>query len=409
MRVNRILLRNFRSYSAAEVEFCGTTNIIIGHNALGKTNLLEAIYMAATGRSFRTARDSELVKWGEEAFAVRAEFERLYGPLTVEVRSGLTAPKSVKINGTPAGKVGDLLGAVNIVFFGPDDLALVKGAPVERRRFLDFELAQVSPRYRDSLVQFTKILQHRNSLLRRFDPYAASHRNQGFRGGDCPGEEGVQNAEGSPSTLRELFAMLDVWDKQLASYGGYIMAKRHEAVERLKTIAGEIHARIARDAGDKVVLDIIYQPSLEAPPEAFRDPEAITRIYERRLFGTRMTDLRRGTTLTGPHRDDISFSVGGVEVRAYASQGQQRTVALSLKLAEIEFINEVAGEYPILLLDDVMSELDPGRRKYLMSEVSQLVQTFVTATDMSALGASPPLGSWIFDVSPGEVQRRRSQ
>lgn len=407
MRVNRILLRNFRSYSAAEVEFCGTTNIIIGHNALGKTNLLEAIYVAATGRSFRAARDSELVKWGEVAFAVRAEFERLCGPLTVEIRSGLDTPKSVRMNGAPADRVADLLGAVNVVFFGPDDLALVKGAPVERRRFLDLELAQVSPRYRDSLAQFSRILQHRNSLLRRFDPYAASHKGPDSRLGSFPDAQEPE-AEGSPSTLRELFAMLDVWDQQLASHGGYIMAKRYEAVQRLKVIAGEIHARIARDAGDNRVLDITYQPSLEAPAEAFRDPEAISRIYERRLASTRMTDLRRGTTLTGPHRDDISFSVGGVEARAYASQGQQRTVALSLKLAEIEFMYRETGEYPILLLDDVMSELDPGRREYLMSEISQVVQTFVTATDMGALGTSPPPGSWIFDVSLGEVRRRQS-
>jgi len=366
LKLNRFALRHYRNYSEVDLTTDGRVNIFIGNNAQGKTNLLEAIYVLALTKSHRTAKDRELIAWQEEKAIVHGEIERKYGGCKLDLTLS-SQGKKAKLNGLEQRKLSDYVGGLNVVMFAPEDLEIVKGSPSIRRRFLDMEIAQVEPSYLHHLLQYQKVLHQRNQLLKQ--PNAAKQS-----------------------------AMLEVWNEQFVTYGTKIIQKRQSFIKKLEKWASSIHASIA---GGKEHLQLHYKASLEV--EDFTNGTILFERFMIKLTQAKEQELRRGTTLVGPHRDDLTLSLDGREVHAYGSQGQQRTAALSLKLAEIELIAEEVGEYPILLLDDVLSELDRHRQTQLIETFQDKVQTFITTTGVESVDLSRWQDAAFFHVENGNV------
>jgi len=350
MRVNCLQLNNFRNYESVELAPCPGVTALVGDNAQGKTNLLEAIALSCTGRSHRTARDAELIRWACERASVRVEAERIDGVHDVALTLTARARKQIRVNGNVIGRSGELMGHVNGVLFAPEHLRLVKDGPAERRRFIDMELSQIRPAYYYALQRYWRALDQRNHLLRMW------------------------------SMRPELRGTLPEWNGQLAEYGARIIEYRREFIEKLARAARENHSDISGGAEE---LAVSYRPSVECEASGGELAEAVARSLGESLD----SDIRRMTTGAGPHRDDLLLTISGVDVRIYGSQGQQRTAALSLKLSELDVMREETGEWPVLLLDDVMSELDPGRRRHLLGRLRQ-VQTLVTCTDPADLAGA---------------------
>lgn len=369
MKLKELRLSGYRNYKQLELEIISNINLFVGPNAQGKTNLLEAIYVLALSRSHRTHRDKELIGWDFASASLYAEVERKYGTCKVELLIS-SQGKKARINGLEQKKLSQFVGSLNVVLFAPEDLELVKGSPAIRRRFLDMEIAQVQPSYLHHLGQYQKALAHRNKLLKQM------------------------GASGSPSFK----GMLDVWNEQLAAHGIKIMQKRQHFIKKLEIWSKSIHEGIT---GGKEMLDITYVPSVSAPH--FDDETTVFEQFMVKLTEMKDQELRRGTTLVGPHRDDLVFFINGKEAQVYGSQGQQRTVALSLKLAEIECIRQEVGEYPVLLLDDVLSELDRYRQTQLIQTFQDKVQTFITATEIEAVDLNQLQGARIYHVLDGTV------
>ncbi|MFO7171741.1 MAG: DNA replication/repair protein RecF [Bacillota bacterium] len=373
MYLAALRLQHFRNYQELDLTFSPGLNIVYGENAQGKTNLLEAIYFLATGKSHRTSRDQELIQQGHAELRVEARVVRKTGELTLALQYGLESRKSLRINGIPEKRIASLVGKLAVVFFSPDDLQLIKGAPAGRRRFLDIELSQVSPTYLHHLQVYLRALQQRNALLR-------------------------QAAERSLTP-----ELLETWDEQIVHAGAEILLRRQAAVRRLGALAADYHRRLS-DGREE--LTFRYVSTVGELPAALSQ-EALAAVrdqFRARLGRLRREEMARGTTLVGPHRDDLLFHINGQEARLYASQGQQRTAVLALKLAEIQFMREIIGEAPVLLLDDVMSELDPGRRNYLLQAVETGVQTFISCTDAADLMIRRwPAEYRLFRVQSGQV------
>lgn len=372
MRVERLTIRDFRSYQALELAPEPSINVLYGENGSGKTNILEAMHLVGLGRSHRGARDVDMVRSGGEGYAVQATIERTPLAVRIDLMYRAAGRKEIRLNGVRQRRLSDLLGQFNVIIFSPEDLQLVKGSPVLRRRYLDFALAQVSPKYGHSLAQYGEALLQRNNLLR-----------------DVAGQ-------------RASLALLDVWDEQLAEHGAELLTRRATAMQRLTALAAAEHDRIT-DGQEQ--LETSYLPS---PPETFVsiDTSAAREAILRALTAGRREDLLRGQTLIGPHRDDISIAINGRPGKQFASQGQQRTAALALKLAELAYIGAVAGESPVLLLDDVFSELDDSRRSCLIETISDRIQTFITTTNLNALKQSAAPAA-VFCVAAGHVERER--
>ncbi|MGI6173614.1 MAG: DNA replication/repair protein RecF [Christensenellales bacterium] len=339
MTIEHIALHNFRNYARADIEPCPGITVLYGDNAQGKTGVLEAVELCCVGRSHRTARDKEMILWGAPAARVTVTAQRTDGGHEVDVLIPQDAPKEIKVGGRRISRSGELMGHIYGVLFSPEDLRMVKDGPAERRRFIDMELSQLKPSYYYALQKYNRALRHRAALLR--------------------------DAYGNPS----LMEVLPVWDEQLAQSGETILAERRAFLEGLAEVAREIHAAVT---GGREVLDLRYKPS---PVEG-----GILEV----LAKNRESDIRRGATGVGPHRDDIVFALNGADARSYGSQGQQRTLVLSLKLSELRVMRDRTGEWPVLMLDDVMSELDPKRRRQLL-EYLDGVQTLVTCTDKDDL------------------------
>ncbi|MGZ7444709.1 DNA replication/repair protein RecF [Paenibacillus sp. TH7-28] len=369
MYVNQLSLQHYRNYDTLSLNSFGAVNLIIGRNAQGKTNLLEALFVLALSKSHRTGKDKELISFGSDHAMVEAEVEKKYGAVRLELR--LTSQgKKAKLNGLEQRKLSDFIGALNVVMFAPEDLEIVKGTPGVRRRFLDMEIGQVQPGYLYHLQQYQKILVQRNNLLK-----------QAWGAGP------------------ELSTMLEIWNEQLAEHGVKIIKKRKQFIRKLQKWAEQIHEGIT-GGGEKLKLS--YLPSFGEAEE--EDEAVLLQQFMIKLSQVKDQEIRRGMTLCGPHRDDVSFYINGNEAQVYGSQGQQRTTALSLKLAEIELIHEEIGEYPILLLDDVLSELDPYRQTQLIETFQSKVQTFITATGIESINASRLRDASIFHVQDGQVQ-----
>jgi DNA replication and repair protein RecF len=368
MNVTSLSLRNYRNYEQVDLNTDHRVNVFLGQNAQGKTNLLEAIYMIALTKSHRTSKDKELIRWNEDRAQIAASVERKYGDcrLQLELSAG---GKKARINGLEQRKLSDYVGTLNVVLFAPEDLEIVKGSPGVRRRFLDMEIAQVHPSYLHSLSQYQKVLVQRNNFLKSGDAYKSSSE-----------------------------ALLSVWNEQLAHYGSKIMLKRQSFITKLQSWAESIHSSIT---GGAEQLEIGYLPSVDV-----RDAQDETVLFERfmvKLSQAKEQELRRGATMVGPHRDDLSFSINGKDAYTFGSQGQQRTTALSLKLAEIELIQEETGDYPILLLDDVLSELDRHRQTQLIETFRSKVQTFITTTGVEGIRLEALDDVKLFYVKEGTV------
>lgn len=366
MLAKSISVKNYRNYNEAQLKCHPKLNIIIGNNGQGKTNLVEALYFSGLGRSFRTTKDYELIKMSEDFSYVKVEFDRLYTDLTVEYRLHKKLKKEMKINGVALTKMSELFGEVNIVVFSPEDLRLIKEGPTERRRFIDRELSHISKKYVKAIISYNRILNQRNNLLKKIK--------------DQP----------------NLKSTIPIWDEQLSDVGTKIILARIDFIEKLGVISKELHKSIT---DDKEELTLKYLSNVKINDVNY---DKIREEFINKLNDKTILDIQRGFTSVGPHRDDLSFYINDIETRVYGSQGQQRTAALSLKLSEIELINDEVGEYPILILDDVMSELDVHRQKDLVKAI-QNVQTFITTTDIDDIISDYFKDSKIIEVNDGHL------
>ncbi len=362
MYIKYIELKDYRNYKEIRADFSERVNIFIGNNAQGKTNLLESIYLNSMGRSFKNAKDKELIRFGEDFCRIRSKIITNDDEQDTEIIITKEGRKEIKLNGIKAKKTSELLDRIYIIIFSPDDLKIVKEDPEKRRRFIDRELFLIRTGYYNDAANYKKALVQRNSLLK---------------------ERYIDDV------------MLDVWDRELAKYGVRIISKRRDFIKKIDEISREIHNIIS---GGKEHLSLKYETNAEIP----EDLEEAEKVYLDILKENRENDIYNRNTGKGPHRDDIKISADGIDLRKFGSQGQQRTAALSLKLSEIRIIEEETGEKPILLLDDVLSELDNERQTYLINSLGEN-QMFITTTDiMSKVAKSMPEGK-IFKIKNGEI------
>lgn len=368
MQLKKLSLQHYRNYDEVFFESGHMVNIIVGPNAQGKTNLLESIFVMALTKSHRTHQDRELIQWEHPHTLLHAEVDKKYGSVTLDLTISQQGKKA-KINGLEQKKLSNFIGSLNVVMFAPEDLEIVKGSPSVRRRFLDMELGQVQPSYLYDLSQYQKILAQRNQYLKQLF-----------------------------STRDTKAAMLEVWNEQLAQFGIKIIKKRQSFIKKLQSWAEKIHSGIT--AG-KEQLRIVYSTAFEEA--AIEDESVLFDQFMIKLSQVKEQELRRGVTLVGPHRDDLLFYINDKEVQTFGSQGQQRTTALSLKLAEIELIREEVGEYPILLLDDVLSELDQFRQTQLIETFQNKVQTFITTTGIESIDLSKLENASVIHVRSGSL------
>ncbi len=376
MQTKILELDNFRNYASLRIEPIGGLNIFAGRNAQGKSNLLESLYILATSKSTRAAKDAEMIRFDQPSARIKAEVVRDKAPdLDIELLLSHTEKKAARINGLRHTRLSEVIGQVNAVLFDSGDLEIIRGEPSVRRRFLDLEIAQTSPRYVHALGAYRKALEQRNRLLRD-----------------------ARDGRMTPDARGSLFA----WNEQLAQHGARLIERRRLFLERLAAIAEDVHQTLS-DKRDH--LRIVYQPSF--PLDDISDADAIQARFLQALEMVAQDELMRGTTLRGPQRDDVSFTVNGQDCRAFGSQGQQRTVALSLKLAERQLIEELVGEPPLLLLDDVLSDLDDARRRLLFDLTAQAgSQTFLSCTNLRAFSKGVLERAAVYDVNAGTVTRQ---
>lgn len=336
MIIKSLELENFRNYSSLSMNFDSGTNILYGDNAQGKTNILEAIYLSATTKSHKGSKDKDIINFNQNEAHIRTYVVKDGLENRVDMHLRKNKSKGIAINGQKIKKAADLLGLLNVVFFSPEDLSIIKNGPSERRRFVDMELCQLDSVYLQNLNNYNKIVNQRNKLLK--DLY------------------------NNPSLKETLF----IWDDQLVAYGTKLIERRTEFVKQLNEIIYDIHFKLS---GGREKLKIVYESDVSV--NEFED--TLKKGQER--------DIRLKQTSTGPHRDDFSFVVQDIDIRKFGSQGQQRTAALSLKLSEIELVKKITKDTPLLLLDDVLSELDSNRQNYLLNSIGD-IQTIITCTGL---------------------------
>lgn len=360
MYIESLQLKNFRNYQSLDLRFDQGTNILYGDNAQGKTNILEAVYMCGTTKSHRGNKDKEVIRFQEEEAHICMKLTKKGLPYKLDMHLKKNRPKGVAINGIPIHKASDLFGVVNLVFFSPEDLNLIKNGPSERRKFLDLELSQLDKIYLSDLTHFQKTLDQRNKLLK-----------------DIVFKPGLAET-------------IDVWDQQLLIYGRRIISKRKEFIRQLNEIIQDIHQNLT---GGNEKMELKYDANV------WEDD------YEETLASSRERDLKLSTTSTGPHRDDLCVKINGFDIRKYGSQGQKRTAALSLKLSEIYMVKKIIRDEPVLLLDDVLSELDHNRQNYLLNSIDQ-IQTLITCTGLDDFVDSRFTINKVFQVAHGSACMR---
>lgn len=360
MIIESVSLSNFRNYEHMELKFDRETNILFGDNAQGKTNILESLYVSGTTKSHKGSKDKEMIRFGQEEAHIRTVVKKNEMDYEIDLHLKRSRSKGIAINKLPIKKASELFGILNIVFFSPEDLNIIKNGPAERRRFLDFELCQLDKIYLYNLTKYNKVLMQRNKLLKEivFRP--------------------------------DLLETLPVWDEQLILYGKKIIKRRSEFIRELNEIISDIHKKIS---GGKEQLVLSYEPDV-------KDSE-----MESELRYAKAKDLKFCSTSVGPHRDDMSFQVNDTDIRKYGSQGQQRTSALSLKLSEIELVKKVIHDTPVLLLDDVLSELDSNRQNYLLNSIHD-IQTIITCTGLDEFVKNRFQINKVFQVKEGTVKEK---
>lgn len=358
MIIESIQLENFRNYDSLRLKFDEGTNIFYGDNAQGKTNILESVYLCGTTKSHRGSKDKEMIRFLQDEAHIRMELNRNGSSYKIDMHLKRNKAKGIAINGIPIRKASELLGIGNFVFFSPEDLNIIKDGPGERRRFLDLELCQLNKIYLYNLSNYNKIVNQRNKLLKEIHLYP------------------------------EYREMLDIWDEQMAEYGARIIRDRERFVKILNEIVSGIHKKLS---GNREELSVSYEKSVSA--ESFGEM----------LKKNRDRDIRFKMTLLGPHRDDLSMMIRDADIRRYGSQGQQRTAALALKLAEIELVKREIKDTPVLLLDDVLSELDRNRQHYLLDSIHD-IQTLITCTGLDDFIENQFQINKVFHVVEGNIK-----
>lgn len=357
MYINSLQVGNFRNYGFGKIEFGRGINILYGDNAQGKTNLLEAIFVCGTTKSHKGSKDKELIRIGEEESHIRMNLTRRDMPHRIDMHLRKSKGKGIAIDGLSIKRSAELMGMLHVIFFSPEDLCIIKNGPGERRKFMNMELCQLDGVYLHDLGEYNKALKQRNQLLKQinFNP-----------------------------SLKDT---LDIWDMNLVNYGSQLIKRRHAFVEEISGLVTKVNERLT---GNKEHIRLIYEP------------DVLIEEFEKRLGEARGKDLKFCTTTVGPHRDDLCFMNGDIDIRRYGSQGQQRTCALSLKLAEIELVRRTIHDSPVLLLDDVLSELDRNRQNYLLDSIDD-IQTMITCTGIEEFVHSRLTLDKVFRIVDGSI------
>ncbi len=366
MKIERLQLNKYRNYESESLEFFDGVNMLVGKNAQGKTNIVEAVFYLCTGYSSRVAKEKQLIKEGEEKAKITGFARSKYGAIKVEIEFNKFDKKTVRINDVSTLKIGELMENMYAVLFNPNELKLVKESPEDRRRFMNISLCQMYKSYFYALNRYNKILEQRNALLKN------------------------PNAD-------EVRKTLCIWDEQLSAQAAIIIDKRNKYIEQLTPYANEVHKLLSGGEDLKISGENGYFGTVD---------EIKTQVYYALQHATEK-DVRFGYTTIGPHRDDLKITLNGMDVRIYGSQGQQRTAALSIKIAETEIFKEKFGEYPILILDDVFSELDRERKKALIKAVSKMQTLITSTTDERALFKSLPYKRIV--IENGAVKSQKTQ
>ena len=354
---------NFRNYESLDLKFSEGTNIFYGDNAQGKTNILESLYLISTTKSHRGTGDRDLIRFGQDEAHICSIILKKEIDYQVDMHLRKMRSKGIAVNGQRLRKASQLIGLLHIVFFSPEDLSIVKNGPAERRRFMDMELCQLDASYLHDLNHYNKVVEQRNKLLKEI------------------------------SQFPQLADTLDVWDEQLVSYGTRIIDRRKQFIGDLSQIVRQIHEKLS---GGRESLLITYEPNTEST------------LLADKIRSARERDIYQKMTTAGPHRDDFSFADGDIDLRKFGSQGQQRTCALSLKLSEIRLVTEMIGDKPVLMLDDVLSELDSRRQNYLMSTIGG-IQTFITCTGLDEFVNNRFSLDRVFEIERGTAVQNNKQ
>lgn len=362
MIIKSIELCDFRNYNVLSVSFHHSVNILYGDNAQGKTNILEAVYLASTTKSHKGSKDKEIIRMDTSEAHIRLQIEKKSMDHTIDMHLKKNKSKGIAIDGIPIRKSSELIGLVNVVFFSPEDLSIIKNGPGDRRRFIDMELCQLDKIYLHNLTKYNKVLSQRNNLLKQI------------------------------SFKPELLDTLCIWDEQLVNYGINIIKRRNQFLEELNSIIYDIHKKLS---GGREELFLQYEANTSAEE------------FENKLKQSLERDIHFKISNTGPHRDDIIFRIQDIDIRKFGSQGQQRTAALSLKLAEIEILKRTAKEPPVLLLDDVLSELDRNRQNYLLESIDS-IQTIITCTGLEEFVNNRIKMNKVYKVTEGTVREENN-
>lgn len=338
MIIESVDLQNYRNYEFLNMTFDNKINIIYGDNAQGKTNILESLYVCATSKSHRGSKDKDIIRFGNDEAHIKVMVKKHGMNYRIDMHLKKNKTKGIAVNGIPIRRAVELFGIINIIIFSPEDMNIIKNGPSERRRFMDMELSQLDKIYLSNLVNYNKVVVQRNKLLKQLQ---------------FSGDSGLVD-------------MLDVWDMQLVRYGSEIIKRRMDFIDNINSIIRPVHSKLS---GNKEILNLRYIPCTTT--DNFKDE----------VIRSRERDIKFKMTNVGPHKDDVAFFINDKDVRKYGSQGQQRTSALSLKLAEIELVKKVINDTPVLLLDDVLSELDANRQNFLLDSIGD-IQTIITCTGL---------------------------
>lgn len=398
MYLKTLQLRQFRNYQVATVNLCAPKTILVGNNAQGKSNLLEAVELLSTLKSHRVSRDRDLVCEGASEGKIAANLESATGTVDLALTLRTQGRRTYAVNGESLRRQQDFLGVLNAVQFSSLDLELVRGAPDRRRSWLDSLLIQLEPVYAHILQQYNQVLRQRNALLRKFRTLESEVWSPESDSASTALESSYFGASALGSKLKtQNSTELALWDVQLATAGSRVTRRRARVLKLLAPIAQAWHTSIS---GVGEALELRYAPSVSLEHD---DPDWVKQAFLEKIQQRRIAEQHHGTTLVGPHRDEVEFTINQTPARAYGSQGQQRTLVLALKLAELKLIEEVVGEPPLLLLDDVLAELDPYRQNQLLDAIQDRFQTLITTTHLGSFDAQWLNSSQILSVQAGQI------
>ncbi|MCT1175594.1 DNA replication/repair protein RecF [Pediococcus pentosaceus] len=374
MYLKTLELHNFRNYADLVVEFGSGINVLLGENAQGKTNLLESIYFLALTRSHRTNSDRDLISWKTKAARVSGSVQKEHTITPLEINLS-SKGKNAKVNHLEQSRLSQYVGQLNVILFAPEDLSIVKGSPAVRRKFIDMEFGQMSSKYLYNSAQYRSVLKQRNQYIKQlqFNP------------------KGDQ-------------VYLDVLSDQLAAHGAEIIFQRIQFLKKLEKWSQEVHKEISQGK-EKLSFQYVSPISSDQADTTEKIYAALQALFQKQ----REKELQQGKTLVGPHLDDVRFMVNDKNVSTFGSQGQQRTTALSVKLAEIDLMKEETGEYPVLLLDDVLSELDDSRQTHLLAAIQNKVQTFITTTSLSGVAQQLINEPHVFNIDHGVLMQSKEE